>query len=35
MKVILAASVFLAATAFSQTPEAAPNMEQYYKLAPD
>jgi len=39
MKITLAASVFLAAAAFSQTPPAAapatPNMELYYRLAPD
>ncbi len=39
MKSTLAASALLAAGAFSQTPPAAtppaPNMEQYYKLAPD
>ena len=36
MKITLAASVFVAAAAFSQTPPpAAPNTEQYYKLAPD
>jgi enterochelin esterase-like enzyme len=34
MKIILAASALLAAAAFSQTPPA-PNMEQFYKLAPD
>src|SRR5512135_732424 len=39
MKIILAALALLATLAFSQTPPAAappaPNMEQFYKLAPD
>ena len=35
MKATICVSVVLAAAAVSQTPPAAPNTEQYYKLSPD